>query len=96
MVQQGITCTNSCPVEKNKKEQKKHKLVQIKTYKTSICKSHYSYLNNCEKSIISIECSNEVKLVKSVFDGKPFHTLITRFAKNKLRTDLLQPALYNL
>ena len=78
MVQQGITCTNSCPVEK------KHKLVQIKTYKTSICKSHYSYLNNCEKSIISIVCTNEVKLLKSVFDGKPFHTLITRFAKNKL------------
>jgi len=24
-----------------------------------------------------------------VFDGKPFHTLITRLAKNKLRTDLL-------
>jgi len=38
-------------------------------------------------------CSNEVKLVKSVFDAKLFHTLITRFAKNKLRTDLLQPAI---
>ena len=56
----------------------------MKTYKTSICKSHYSYLNNCEKFIISIVCSNEVKLLKSVFDGKPFHTLITRFAGSNL------------
>jgi len=34
VVQQGITCTNSCPVEK-KYIKNTHKLVQIKTYKTT-------------------------------------------------------------